>query len=106
MKQVRMQRLCHTTERFASLPDAAQGHSNSTHACGVGGVYPRYSESFGKQFKQAELSPGGQLGAGAVIVNPGVKSRARVEEKARGRQGTYSSPPYASFAFIQLRSSS
>ena len=95
------QRLCHATEPFASLPEAGPGHMSNTHACAQE-VYPRYSGSFGKQLKQAKLSPGGQLGAGAVVVDPGVKSRARVEEKARARQGTDSSPPYASFAFEQL----
>ena len=34
------------------------------------------------------------LSKGGLVVNPGVKSRARIEEKARSRQKDNSSPPY------------
>ena len=34
------------------------------------------------------------LSEGGLVVDPGVKSRARIEEKARSRQGDDSSPPY------------
>ena len=46
------------------------------------------------------------LSKGGLVVNPGVKSRARIEEKARSRQKDDSSPPYLldSFRNSLLRS--